>query len=112
MSPAPAVAGVDELNYGEDWDDALHDPDDKQYGHKGITARAFCNVFTLVFIVLGMLGLFAIWPLVDYETHSAVRAAISTNTHVNSTGQIPKTPTAPSRCAASAQAGSALLTRL
>ncbi|KZV87024.1 beta-glucan synthesis-associated [Exidia glandulosa HHB12029] len=111
-SPSPAIAGADELNYGEDWDDALHDPDDSKNQRGGISTRGLWNILTIVLIVLLILGVFAIYPLADYAVHNGARTAISNNVRVNSTGQIPKTPTAPKRPLIDPETPTAALTRI
>ena len=99
-SAAPTTAAADDLNSGGDWDDALHDPDDSKYRRGGISSRGFWNILTVVLIALLILGLFLVWPLIEYATNNTARQLVANNIQVNSTGQIPKTPKAPSRSVA------------
>ncbi|KAF5329451.1 hypothetical protein D9619_009169 [Psilocybe cf. subviscida] len=89
LGPEPALWGMN-LSVREE-DDALHDPRMDTGNGRSVSSRALANVGCLILLVVGVLGLFAGYPIISHF----LRKDEQTNQGgfnlggINSTGQIP-----------------------
>ncbi|KAG5649990.1 hypothetical protein H0H81_001195 [Sphagnurus paluster] len=76
-------------NEPADEEDILHDPDEKLVKVPGrpLSWRGFKNISALVFLVVGLLCLFVVYPVVAFVHSSDRNALIVGNTRINATGQ-------------------------
>jgi beta-glucan synthesis-associated protein KRE6 len=71
-----------------DEDDFLHAPDTKeQQGIDVWSSRGWLNVGALMLLTLALLALFICYPVLSYYNSNSYNRLISSNTHINSTGQ-------------------------
>lgn len=78
-----------ENNHGRDPDDDIHDPDPPGYSEKrsAVNPRGLMNLATLLAVVLGILGLFVAYPIVQFFSTDGIRQLIGNNAQINGTGQ-------------------------
>ncbi|KAG6841695.1 hypothetical protein C0991_007965 [Blastosporella zonata] len=82
-----------------DLDDALHNPDIRGRNDNSFTvfsARGWANAGALVILVVGLITLFAGYPVIYYYTHTQPKISGFNLGGINSTGQIPDLPGLPS----------------
>ncbi|KZV97121.1 beta-glucan synthesis-associated [Exidia glandulosa HHB12029] len=58
-----------------------------QQTYSGLNLRGFANVAVLVILIVGIVALFAGYPIADFILSGGLAAAIANNVHVNGTGQ-------------------------
>lgn len=87
--------GLDGLHAGTEADDYLHNPDpkrDRKQEHGGtiFTTRGLVNIGCLFILVLGVLTLFAGYPIISFYTQNSLKSNGAYNLGgINSTGQVP-----------------------
>lgn len=83
-----------------DLDDALHNPDIRDAkGDSSFTvfsARGWANAGALFILIIGLITLFAGYPVIWYYTHPPTRITGFNLGGINGTGQIPDLPGLPS----------------
>lgn len=84
-----------------DLDDALHNPDpirDARLDRSFVvfSARGWANAGALFLLVIGLIVLFAGYPIIDHYAHPAPRITGFNLGGINGTGQIPDLPGLPS----------------
>ncbi|EJF56767.1 beta-glucan synthesis-associated [Dichomitus squalens LYAD-421 SS1] len=80
-----------EKDFPDDDDDLLHTPEFGRDKHSYWSWRGILNIGVIILLLLALLTLFICYPLVDFYRNEARNLAITANTHINSTGQVPKT---------------------
>lgn len=93
----PAFDMQELLSTHRDADDAIDEAADQKHSRTHVSFGGACNILTLVIIAAVILGLFAVFPMVEFLSNNPVRERISHNTQVNSTGQVPVARNVPSR---------------
>ena len=79
-----------EKDLPDDDDDFLHTPSYGRDRHAYWSWRGILNVGVVFVLLLALLTLFVGYPLVDFYRNEAHNLAITANTRVNSTGQVPQ----------------------
>ncbi|KAG6813578.1 hypothetical protein H0H92_009622 [Tricholoma furcatifolium] len=98
--PVPNTSTVPQFLWDKDpdLDDALHTPDIRGRDSASFTlfsARGWANAGALVILVVGLITLFAGYPIVYYYTHLTPKIIGYNLGGINSTGQIPDLPNMP-----------------
>ena len=73
----------------DDDDDILHKPEYGRDKRSYCSWRGVMNVSVLVILIGALLALFISYPLIDFIRNESRNLAITTNTAVNSSGQVP-----------------------
>ncbi|KAF8140401.1 glycoside hydrolase family 16 protein [Boletus edulis] len=98
LSPDPQSWGTDLSPNHHEADDFLHNPDprrDRKFDRGGsvLTCRGLSNLGCLVFLAVGLVALFAGYPLISYFTKHSLSYAGGFNLGgINASGQIPTLP--------------------
>ena len=78
-----------EKDLPDDDDDFLHTPEYGANKHSYWSWRGMLNVSVLIILIAALLTLFICYPLLDFFSNEARNLAITANTVVNSSGQVP-----------------------
>ncbi|KAG8679603.1 beta-glucan synthesis-associated protein, partial [Ceratobasidium sp. 394] len=98
LTPDPSTWGLNLLASIPEPDDDLHNPDPRRdrksdFGASILTRRGFANLGCLVILALAFIGLFAVYPIVDWFTGPKYNTFGAYNLGgINASGQVPEMP--------------------